>query len=77
MQVVDNIGRCGRSGRKGRSEKNHEFIRYILPKESHFSDFIQEGAIRVADHINSVAKASLNGHPPFELAQLLLDKKLG
>ena len=30
----------------------------------------------MANHINSTAGASLNGHTPFELAQLLLDKKL-
>lgn len=64
------------SWQKGRLEKNHEFIRYILPKGSHFSDLTQEDATRVANHINSIARASLNGHTPFELAQLLLDKKL-
>ncbi|WP_242955864.1 hypothetical protein [Lachnoclostridium sp. An181] len=30
----------------------------------------------MANHINSTARASLNGHTPFELAHLLLDKKL-
>lgn len=64
------------SWQKGRLEKNHEFIRYILPKGSHFSNLTQEDATRMANHINSTARASLNGHTPFELAHLLLDKKL-
>lgn len=64
------------SWQKGRLEKNHEFLRYILPKSSHFSGLTQEDATRVANHINSTARASLNGHTPFELAQLLLDRKL-
>lgn len=64
------------SWQKGRLEKNHEFIRYVLPKGSHFSVLTQEDATRMANHINSTARASLNGHTPFELAQMLLDKKL-
>lgn len=64
------------SWQKGRLEKNHEFIRYILPKGSRFSGLTQEDATRMANHINSTARASLNGHTPFELAQMLLDKKL-
>lgn len=64
------------SWQKGRLEKNHEFIRYILPKGRTFSALTQEDATRIANHINSTARASLNGHTPFELAQLLLDRKL-
>ena len=64
------------SWQKGKLEKNHKFIRYILPKGSRFSDLTQEDATRMTNHINSIARASLNGHPPLELAQLLLDKKL-
>ncbi len=64
------------SWQKGRLEKNHEFIRYILPKGCSFSELTQKTATQIANHINSTARASLNGHTPFELAQLLLDKKL-
>ena len=64
------------SWQKGRLEKNHEFIRYILPKGRTFSGLTREDALRIANHINSTARASLNGHTPFELAQLLLDRKL-
>ena len=61
---------------RNKLEKNLAFIRYILPKGSHFSCLTQEDATRMANHINSTARASLNGHTPFELAQMLLDKKL-
>jgi len=64
------------SWQKGRLERNHEFIRYILPKGHTFSGLTQADATQIANHINSTARASLNGHTPFELAQLLLDKKL-
>lgn len=64
------------SWQKGRLEKNHEFIRYVLPKGNPFSGLTQAQATLIANHINSTARASLNGCTPFELALLLLDKKL-
>ena len=64
------------SNQKGQLEKNHEFIRYILPKgrSMHFLD--QEKVNLMTSHINSIARESLNGSSPFELAELLLDKKI-
>lgn len=64
------------SWQKGRIEKNHEFIRYIRPKGKPFNPYIQEDITLMANHINSVARASLNNRTPFELAHLLLNKKL-
>lgn len=64
------------SWQKGRLERNHEFIRYILPKGKTFSHLTQESVTRIANHINSIARASLNGCTPFQLAQLLVDQKL-
>lgn len=64
------------SWQKGRLEKNHEFIRYVLPKGKTFSGLTQAQATLIANHINSTARASLNGCTPFELALLLLDRKL-
>ena len=55
-------------------EKNHEYIRYVLPKGSSFDSLTQWDATKLASHINSTARASLNGLPPFKLAQMLLDK---
>lgn len=64
------------SWQKGRIEKNHEFIRYVLPKGRSFADLTPDKVTLLTNHINSIARASLNGHTPFELAQLLLDPKL-
>ena len=64
------------SWQKGKLEKNHEFIRYILPKGISFARLNQRKVTQIANHINSVARASLNGCTPFKLAQLLIDRKL-
>ena len=61
---------------KGRLEKNHEFLRYIMPKGTSFDAMTQEDITLCANHINSTARGSLNGRTPFELASLLLDRKL-
>ena len=55
-------------------EKSHEYIRYILPKGSSFDKLTQWDADRIMNHINSSARASLNGLPPIRLAQLLFDQ---
>ena len=41
-----------------------------------FAGLSQEQVTLIPNHINSVARASLNGCTPFELAQLLIDRKL-
>jgi len=64
------------SWEKGMIEKNHEFIRYIAPKGSSFDGFTQEDVTLMMNHINSVARDSLNGCTPFKLSQHLLDTTL-
>ena len=62
---------------KGCCEKNHEYIRYILPKgKTSFEELTQEKITLLTNHINSVKRDSLNRHSPFELSQLLLDSKI-
>jgi IS30 family transposase len=61
---------------KGRIEKNHEYIRLVIPKGKSFSPYSQEDITLMINHINSTARASLNGRTPFELAQMLLPSKL-
>ncbi|MBP5183919.1 MAG: IS30 family transposase [Lachnospiraceae bacterium] len=56
-------------------EKSHEYIRYILPKGSSFDKLTQWDVDKVMNHINSSARASLNGLPPIRLAQLLFDQE--
>jgi len=64
------------SNQKGRIEKNHEYIRYVIPKGKTMQNFTQEDMCKLASHINSTARDSLNGRTPFDLAELLLDKRI-
>ena len=64
------------SNQKGRIEKNHEYIRYVIPKGRSMFRYTQEDINLMASHINSTARDSLNGATPFDLANLLLDKKI-
>ena len=56
-------------------EKSHEYIRYILPKGTSFDKLTQWDVDKMMNHINSSARASLNGLPPIRLAQLLFDQE--
>ncbi len=64
------------SNQKARLEKNHEYIRYIIPKGQSMHKYTQNDINLMASHINSTARDSLNGACPFDLADLLLDKKI-
>jgi IS30 family transposase len=63
------------SYQKGMSEKNHEYIRYILPKGTSFDDLTQEDVNLLLNHINSSCRDSLNGKSPFETAAFLLPQQ--
>lgn len=62
------------SWQKGSIEKNHEYIRYILPKGTSFSGLTQDDCYLVASHINSVPRVSLNNSSPYESAILFIGK---
>ncbi len=64
------------SSQKGKLEKNHEYIRYVIPKGKSMQNYTQEDINKLASHINSTARDSLNGVTPFALANLLLDKRI-
>ena len=64
------------AGQKGRLEKNHEYIRYVIPKGKSLIPYTQSDMNIMASHINSTARDSLNGKTPFDMAELLLDKKI-
>ena len=55
---------------------NHEFIRYVIPKGRSMYKYTQEDINLMTNHINSLARDSLNGASPFDLAEILLDKKI-
>lgn len=64
------------SWQKGMIEKNHEYIRLVVPKERTFDTCTQEDITLMINHINSEARDSLNGCTPFKLSQLLLSNQL-
>lgn len=64
------------SWQKGMIEKNHEYIRYIVPKGKSFDKYTQEDIDLIMNHINSTARDSLNGCTPYKLSRLLLDNHL-
>ena len=61
---------------KGACEKNHEYIRYALPKGTSSENLTDRQVILLTNHINNEKRDSLNGHSPYELSLLLLDNKL-
>lgn len=62
----------GASWQKGALEKNHEFIRYVLPKGFSFEGLNQNLVWRLRDHINSTCRHALNENSPLDLASLFL-----
>jgi IS30 family transposase len=64
------------SYQKARLEKNHEYIRYIIPKGKSFNELVQSDVTLMLNHINSTARASLNGSNPYQLAKLILNNVL-
>ena len=79
----DGIGRTkiffcnpGASYQKGAIEKNHEFIRYVLPKGTSMNSLTQQDIDLMINHINSLTRPSLNNSTPYDLAQILLGKEV-
>ena len=62
------------SWQKGSIEKNHEYIRYILPKGTSFSGLTQDDCYLIASHINSVPRLSLNNSTPYDSSFLFIGK---
>lgn len=63
------------SFQKGGIEKNHEFIRYVVPKGKSFDKFSQEDINLLMNNINNTARENLNDHTPMELTKLLFSSK--
>lgn len=55
------------SGQKGRLEKNHEYIRYVIPKGTSLNQYTQEDMTLLANHINSTKRPGLGNKSPYEL----------
>ena len=55
------------SWQKGELEKNHEFIRYVIPKGTNLMSYSQDDIHLLMNHINSIKRPSLNGRCPYDL----------
>ena len=55
------------SWQKPKIEKNHEFIRYVLPKGKSLNPYTQEDMTILANNINSTRRNLLGGKSPYEV----------
>lgn len=77
-EIISHVFYCdpGASWQKGTIEKNHEYIRYVLPKGSSFNELTQSKTNILMSHINSTSRDSLNGKTPYEADLVILDEEI-
>ena len=63
-----------RSDQKAKVEKNHEYIRYIIPKGYTMDNYTQDDIDLMMSHINSTARELLNYAVPYDMANIYLGK---
>lgn len=56
------------SWQKAELEKNHEYIRYILPKGTNFGFLTRKKVTTMMNHINSTKRLGIGNRSPYELA---------
>ena len=78
---IDGTKRCSiyycepnRSDQKAKVEKNHEYIRYVIPKGTSMDNYIQSDIDLMMSHINSTAREILNFAIPYDMASIYLGK---
>lgn len=64
------------TNQKSRLEKNHEYIRYVIPKGVSMYWLTKERVHLLMTHINSVKRDSLNAHSPYEAAELFMKREV-
>lgn len=70
----------GKAYQKGGIEKNHELVRYVIPKGTSLENFTQDDIDLVINHINSYSRNQRAPFTPFDLMEKAypdLVKKLG
>ena len=55
------------SWQKPHIEKNHEYIRYVIPRGRSLNPYTQEDMTLLMNHINSTRRVSLGNKAPYEL----------
>ena len=76
-EIISHVFYCdpGASWQKGAIEKNHEFIRYVLPKGSSFDELTQEKVNILMSNINSTSRDILNGKTPYDATTLIINEE--
>ena len=64
------------SWQKGMLEKNHEYIRLVIPKGQSMDGLVDKDTTMLMNHINSEARDKLNGCTPFSLSKMLINTRL-
>lgn len=64
------------SWQKGGIERNHEFIRYIIPKGITFDKLTKQNIIDMMNNINNVSRKSLNFETPYNLFKSIYGDKI-
>ncbi len=59
---------------KGELEKNHEYIRYVLPKGISFDELTQKQVLLLENHINNTTRPKLHGTIPIKKTLQVFDK---
>lgn len=59
------------TNQKARIERNHEFIRLVLPKGSSFDHLAQADVDKLMSHVNSYSRPSLQDKSPYDLFTFL------
>ena len=58
------------------NRKNHELIRYVLPKGTSFENLTQNDCYILANHINSLCRKSLNNKCPFKAMTFICSEEV-
>lgn len=64
------------SWQKGGIERNHEFIRYIIPKGISFDNLTKENIVDMMNNINNVSRKSLNYETPYNIFLNIHDNEI-
>ncbi len=62
------------SWQKPHIEKNHEFIRYAIPRKRSLNPYTDEDILKLMNNINSTRRPSLGNKSPYEIALEQNDK---
>ena len=77
-EIVSSVFYCDpeASWQKGAIEKNHEYIRYVLPKGSSFDKLTQGKVNILMSNINSTSRDILNGKTPYNAILLTFNEEI-